>query len=162
MPIDLTAPRLFTIVAPICGFFAILAWRIREAQTAVTLKKIVAPPLGMSTGLFMFVVPAFRIPWLWALSAFVIGALFLAYPLLRTSRLVRNDDGTIGIHRSPAFLIVLFALALIRFIARGWIGKYVSLQQTGAIFFLLAFGMIVHWRLSMLREYRSLTMSGSD
>ena len=41
---------------------AVLAWRVREGRTAVTLRKIVIPPLGMATGFCMFLVPAFRIP----------------------------------------------------------------------------------------------------
>jgi membrane protein CcdC involved in cytochrome C biogenesis len=30
-------------------------------------------------------------------------------------------------------------------------------QQTGALFFVLAFGMILRWRAQMLLEYRKLT-----
>ena len=156
----MTTPHLFTLIAPIGGMFAILAWRIREARSVVTLPKIVAPPLGMSTGLLMFVSPMFRIPWTWSLAALATGAGLLAYPLIRTSRLVVNrDSGTIGIKRSPAFLVVVVGLAIVRYAARGWIGQYISLPQTGALFFLLAFGMIVHWRLRMLMEYRQLTHS---
>ena len=45
------------------------------------------PPLAMSTGFVMFLSPEFRVPWSWAAGAFVLGALVLSYPLLRTSRL---------------------------------------------------------------------------
>ena len=156
----MTTPHLFTLIAPVVGLFGVLAWRIREARSAVTLPKIVAPPLGMSTGLLMFVSPMFRIPWTWSLAAFVTGAGLLAYPLIRTSRLVVNtDSGTIGIKRSPAFLLVVVALAVVRYAARGWIGQYISIPQTGALFFLLAFGMIAHWRFRMFMEYRQLTHS---
>ncbi len=31
-----------------------------------------------------------------------------------------------------------------------------SIQQTAALFFVLAFGMILRWRVSMLLEYRRL------
>jgi len=30
-------------------------------------------------------------------------------------------------------------------------------EQTGAVFYLMAFGMIVRWRARMLLEYRKLT-----
>jgi len=40
----------------------------------------------MATGFSMFVVSGFRVPLAWALAAFLIGALVLAYPLIRTSR----------------------------------------------------------------------------
>jgi membrane protein CcdC involved in cytochrome C biogenesis len=32
-----------------------------------------------------------------------------------------------------------------------------SIQQTAALFFVLAFGMILRWRMSMLFAYRRLT-----
>jgi len=34
--------------------------------------------------------------------------------------------------------------------------QYLGPLQTGALFYLLAFGMIVRWRVGMLREYRRL------
>jgi membrane protein CcdC involved in cytochrome C biogenesis len=132
-----------------------MIWRIREGRSPVTVRKIVIPPLGMSTGFCMFIVPAFRVPWLWALSAFAVGALVLAYPLIRTSRLDWHHDGqTIMMRRSAAFFIVVVVLAVIRFAAKGYLDRFISLEQTGGLFFILAFGMILRWRLSMLKEYR--------
>ncbi len=134
---------------------AVLAWRVQEGRSAVTLKKILIPPLGMATGFSMFVVPAFRVPLLWAVAAFLIGSIVLAYPLLLTSRLERDGE-TIMMKRSSAFLIVIVVLALIRYLARGYFNTLLSLEQTGALFFILAFGMILRWRASMLFEYRAL------
>jgi membrane protein CcdC involved in cytochrome C biogenesis len=132
-----------------------MIWRIREGRSPVTVRKIVIPPLGMSTGFCMFIVPAFRVPWLWALSAFAVGALVLAYPLIRTSRLDWHHDGqTIMMRRSAAFFIVVVVLAVIRFAAKGYLDRFISIEQTGGLFFILAFGMILRWRLSMLKEYR--------
>lgn len=143
-------------VASAVGAVVIILWRIREGRTAVTLKKIIAPPMGMATGFCMFLVPGFRIPWLWALIAFLIGAIILAYPLLLTSRL-RRDGDTIMMKRSSMFLIVIIVLAAVRFFARGYFDKLLTVEQTGALFFILAFGMILRWRVNMLRQYRSLT-----
>lgn len=120
------------------------------------MKKIVIPPLGMATGLCMFVVPAFRVPWVWAAIALALGAIALAYPLLRTSRLTRQGDLVI-MQRSRAFFAVIVALAAIRFAARGYLDSVLTLQQTAALFYLLAFGMILRWRAQMLIEYRKLT-----
>jgi membrane protein CcdC involved in cytochrome C biogenesis len=147
---------LTSIGAAILGFIVILLWRIREGQTPVTARKILIPPLGMATGFSMFFVPLFRIPWLWALYAFLIGALLLAWPLVRTSRLHRVD-GQIMMHRSRAFFIVIVLLALIRLLARNYVGRYITLEQTAGLFFVLAFGMIVRWRVQMYRQYRQLT-----
>ena len=79
-----------SVLASIVGAAGVLAWRVREGRTAVTVRKILIPPMGMATGFSMFFVPAFRIPWVWAACAFLIGATALAYPLLRTSRLVHD------------------------------------------------------------------------
>ena len=144
-----------SILGSLVGMGAVLAWRIREGRTAVNLRKIVIPPLGMATGFCMFLVPAFRIPLLWAVGAFLIGAALLAYPLLRTSRLVREGEA-IMMQRSNSFFLVVIALAIVRLLARSYLDSMLSITQTGALFFILAFGMILRWRLSMYFEYRQL------
>jgi len=149
-------PLLTSAVGSILGFIGVMAWRIREGRTAVTVRKIIIPPLGMATGFCMFFVPAFRVPWLWAAVAFAIGAVLLAWPLLATSRLVRDGDA-IMMKRSGAFFVVVVVLAAVRYFARGFFDSIMTLQQTAGLFFVLAFGMILRWRLSMLREYRTLT-----
>lgn len=138
------------------GAIAVIIWRIREGQTPVTLKKILIPPAGMATGFSMFFVPLFRIPWLWALVSFLIGAIFLAWPLLRTSRLHREGE-VIMMKRSSMFLVVIIMLAAVRFAARGYFDRMMTVEQTGALFFILAFGMILRWRMNMFFQYRNLT-----
>jgi membrane protein CcdC involved in cytochrome C biogenesis len=142
-------------VGSLFGMLVILAWRIREGRSAVTVRKIVFPPLGMATGFSMFLVPAFRVPLLWGIAAFLVGAILLAYPLLLTSRLERAGT-IIMMKRSSAFLVVIIALAAIRFLARGYFNTLLTIEQTGALFFVLAFGMILRWRASMFFAYRTL------
>jgi membrane protein CcdC involved in cytochrome C biogenesis len=149
-------PNKISIIGSLVGLAAVLVWRIREGRTAVSIKKIMIPPLGMATGFSMFIVPVFRIPWTWGLAAFLIGAILLAYPLLRTSRLVRQGDD-IMMQRSAAFFSVILVLAAVRILARGYFDTLLTVEQSGALFFVLAFGMIVRWRLNMLFEYRRLT-----
>jgi membrane protein CcdC involved in cytochrome C biogenesis len=145
-----------SITSAVLGFLVVMAWRIGESRSPVTARKIVIPPVGMATGFSMFVVPVFRMPWTWAAAAFVLGALLLAEPLIRTSRL--NLVGTtVMMHRSPAFFIVIVVLALVRFLARGYLDRFITLQQSAGLFFVLAFGMILRWRASMYLAYRRLT-----
>ncbi len=145
-----------SIVVSLAGLVAVTTWRLREVRTAVSLRKIIIPPLGMATGFSMFFVPAFRIPWAWAGAAFLIGALALAYPLLLTTRLIRMGSA-IMMKRSSAFLVVLFVLAAIRFLARGYFDTILTVQQSAGLFFILAFGMIVRWRAKLLVDFRKLT-----
>jgi membrane protein CcdC involved in cytochrome C biogenesis len=140
----------------LAGLVVVTAWRLRETRSAVSLKKIIIPPLGMATGFSMFFVPAFRVPWAWAGAAFVIGALALAWPLLLTTRLIRTGN-IIMMKRSSAFLVVLFALAAIRFLARGYFDTVLTVQQSAGLFFILAFGMILCWRTKLLLDYRRIT-----
>jgi len=145
-----------TGVVSLVGLCGVLVWRVREGRTAVTVRKIVIPPLGMATGFSMFVVPAFRVPWTWALVAFLTGAIVLAYPLLLTSSLRREGDA-IMMKRSAAFFAVVVVLAAVRYFARDYFDKYLTLEQTGGLFFILAFGMILRWRMALLSIYRKLT-----
>ena len=142
-------------VGSLVGLIGVMIWRIREGRTAVTFRKIIIPPLGMATGFCMFFVPQFRVPLLWAAIAFVAGAVLLAYPLLITSRLEREGDA-IMMRRSSAFFGVVVALAAIRYFARGYFDSVLTIQQTAGLFFILAFGMILRWRLRMLSQYRLL------
>ena len=149
-------PPIGSILASVAGLVAVTIWRLREARTAVSLKKIVIPPLGMATGFSMFFVPAFRVPLEWAGIAFVIGASALSLPLLLTTRLERRGD-TVMMKRSSAFLAVILVLAVIRFLARGYFDTILTAEQTAGIFFILAFGMIICWRAKMLVDFRRLT-----
>ena len=103
----------------------------------------------------MFLLPMFRVHWLWAVAAFAGGAAILAWPLLRASRLIREGD-RILMQRSNALLAVLLVLAVVRIAARGYLDTVVSVQQTASLFFLAGLGMIVRWRARMYFEYRSL------
>jgi membrane protein CcdC involved in cytochrome C biogenesis len=142
--------------AALIGTLAILAWRVRESRRPVSLKSLIIPPLGMSTGFSMFVAPGFRIPWTWGVSAFVIGAFVFAYPLVSSPQLT-VEDGLIMMRRSRWFLVVILALAAVRLALRQYISSIISVQQTAGLFFVLAFGMIVRWRATLLIEYRRLT-----
>ena len=143
-------------VASLAGLAGILVWRMREGRTAVTAKKILFPPLGMATGFSMFAMPQFRMPFTWGLAAFFIGAVVLAYPLLLTSSLERSGD-VIMMKRSGAFFSVVIVLAVIRYLARGYFDSLLTMEQTGGLFFVLAFGMIFRWRMSMYLKFRALT-----
>ena len=149
---------LFGSAASLVGAGVMLAWRFHESRRPVTLPAIVIPPIGMSTGFAMFFAPPMRIPFWWGLVAFLLGAVVFAIPLARTSRLERDGDAVV-MRRSPAFIVILLVLVAIRFALRSYIDQFVSPLQTAALFFVLAFGMILRWRLGIWLEYRRLTRS---
>ena len=156
----ITIPHGGSVLGSLLGMLLVLAWRVREARGPVTMKKIVIPPAGMATGMCMFFVPAFRVPWTWGVTAVLVGAAILAYPLIRTTKLHRDGEQVL-MRRSNAFFLVIIALAIIRFAARAYLDTLLTIPQTGALFYLLAFGMIVRWRAQMYRDYRALAPSFS-
>lgn len=103
----------------------------------------------------MFLVPEMRIPWIWAIGAFLAGALALAEPIMRTSKLERQGD-VILMRRSSGFFVILLGLLAVRLLLHEYIGHLVSVRQTASIFFVLAFGMILRWRVSMYLRLRAL------
>lgn len=143
------------VAASLAGAGAMIAWRLRETSRPVTMRRIVAPPLGMSTGLSMFALPAARIPWTWGLAAFALGALVFVIPLSRGTRLVRRGEA-VHVERSRAFLWMLLGLVAVRLALRAWVEQYLTQLQAGGLLFLLAWGMVLRWRLGMALDYRRL------
>ena len=142
-------------IGPVFGGVAMLAWRVRETRVPISLRAIVIPPLAMSTGFFMFIAPMTRVPWAWAITTFLLGLLVLSWPLVHSSRLELRD-GVIYLKRSRAFLAILLVLLAARLALHDYIGHLISPLQTAALFYLLAFGMIIRWRYGMLRQYQHL------
>jgi membrane protein CcdC involved in cytochrome C biogenesis len=142
--------------AAVLGALAVLVWRMHESRRPVSLRGLLIPPLGMSTGFSMFAVHAFRVPWTWGISAFVLGAALFAQPVIHTSRLTREGD-VVLMRRSPWFLVIILVLAALRLALREYVGTFMTPQQTAGLFFIVAFGMIVRWRSSLFFQYQRLT-----
>lgn len=128
--------------------------RIKVAEKPTSKLRIILPPLFMSTGSWIFLFPVFRVDWLQAAEAIAVGMFFSLF-LIRTSKLeVRNKE--IYLIPSKAFIIILFSLLIVRTIGKIIIGSNISVGETGGIFYLLGFGMIVTWRLAMFYQYIQL------
>ena len=142
-------------IGPIFGGIVILFWRVRETRVPVSSKAIIIPPLAMSSGFLMFLAPMMRIPWWWAIASFLLGLLVLSWPLVRSTRLELRD-GVVYMKRSRDFLVILFVLLALRLGLHDYIGHIISPLQNASVFYLLAFGMIARWRLTMYLQYRRI------
>jgi len=142
-------------VGPLVGGAVLLAWRVRETRVPFTVRSVVIPPVAMSSAFLMFLSPLTRVPWSWAVTAFLFGLVVLSVPLTRSSRLELRD-GVVYLRRSRAFLAILLGLLAVRLLLHDYIGHLISPPQTAALFFLMAFGMIVCWRVGMYRQYRKI------
>lgn len=135
------------------GFLALFV-RMKAAKKPTSVKKIILPPVFMSTGAFMYVVPAFRLTPTEILEAVVVGMLF-SILLIKTSKFeIRDND--IYMQRSKAFFIILLGLLVVRLVLKTILSSAIDVGQLSGMFFLLAFSMIVPWRIAMYRSYRKL------
>src|SRR5215813_2732019 len=142
-----------TIVAVVMTVFW-MGFRQREAARPLSSRRILIPPLGMSTGSFMYLVPAFRPSGLRVLEAVAAGAVCGA--ILVATTVLERRDGAVFLRRSRAFLFVLLGLIAVRWIARLFLRQSIPFQELSGMFFLLALVMIVSWRVAMFVRYRRL------
>ncbi|WP_349410777.1 cytochrome c biogenesis protein CcdC [Pseudalkalibacillus sp. SCS-8] len=142
-----------TIIAIVMAS-VVLVIRLKAAQKPATLKKIILPPIFMSTGFLMFLYPAARVSWSEALEAFVVGMLF-SLLLIRTSTFEKRADD-IYLKRSKAFIFILIGLLLFRILMKIYFGQRISVEETSGLFFILAFGMIAPWRIAMYYKFRKM------
>ncbi|GKU82759.1 CcdC family protein [Niallia sp. NCCP-28] len=149
----MTSVIISSVIAIFMGIAVTFA-RMKAAKKPVSAKKIILPPLFMSTGAFMFVFPIFAVTGKEILEAAIIGMLF-SILLIKTSKFeVRDND--IYLKRSRAFVFILFGLLAIRIIAKLILSSAIDVGQLSGMFWILAFSMIVPWRIAMLYSYRRL------
>lgn len=128
--------------------------RLKASKKPATVKKIILPPLFMSTGSFMFFIPEFRVGMQEILEALVLGVLLSTF-LIKTSRF-EERAGDIYLIPSKSFVFILFGLLVVRIIIKLIIGSTISVGETSGMFFLLAFFMILSWRMAMLYKFKKL------
>jgi len=75
--------------------------------------------------------------------------------LIKTSNFeIRDND--IYLKRSKAFIYILVGLLILRLILKAILSSTIDIGQLSGMFFLLAFSMIVPWRVAMYRSYMKL------
>lgn len=145
-----------TLVALMMGLIASFV-RVKASARPTNAKKILIPPLAMSTGMLQFLVPAFRLTWLEVGEALIVGLIFSVF-LIKTSNFEKRD-GEVYLSRSKAFFIVVFVLLAIRTVMKAFLGDEVNIFATGGLFYLIAWGMIVPWRIAMYQKYKQIVES---
>ncbi|MFB1049478.1 CcdC family protein [Paraliobacillus sp. JSM ZJ581] len=128
--------------------------RARASKRPTNAKRILLPPVFMSTGAFMFFIPQFRVPAMEVILALLVGMLFSIFLIKSTHMEVKEQD--IYLKPSKYFIFILIGLLFVRLLLKWLVSAQISLGETSGIFFLLAFGMIVTWRLSMYFQYKQL------
>lgn len=128
--------------------------RAKAAKKPTSIKKIILPPIFMSSGAVMFLFPEFHLSFLEVVEALSLGVLF-SYLLIKTTKFeLRGKD--VYLIPSKAFIFILIGLFIIRMIIKMIVGAHISFGETSGMFFLLAFGMIISWRIAMLVKFYRL------
>lgn len=102
----------------------------------------------------MFVFPFFRVAPLQILEALAIGIIF-SMILIWTSKF-EVREGHIYLKQSKAFIFILIGLLALRVAMKFFLSATIDVGELGGMFWILAFGMIVPWRLAMLWQYKRL------
>jgi len=132
--------------------------RAKSAKRPASAKKILLPPLFMSTGALMFLFPFFRVTGPQIIEALVAGIVFSGV-LIWTSKFERRD-GEIYLKQSKAFIFILIGLLIIRIIAKLVLFSTIDVGALSGMFWILAFGMIVPWRIAMFLQFKKLQREG--
>ncbi|MGD6832830.1 CcdC family protein [Sutcliffiella halmapala] len=148
---------LSTIFA-VCMALLVIFIRMKAAKRPSSVKKIILPPIFMSSGALMFLFPEFRVSSLQIIEALSVGAVFSIF-LIKTSKFeIRDSD--IYLKRSKAFVFILLGLLVIRIVMKLVLSTTIDIGELTGMFWLLAFGMIVPWRIAMYVKYKKLENAG--
>lgn len=149
-----TVLLIVTTIGALCMGIVAIFVRSKSAKRPVSVKKIILPPVFMSTGALMFIFEEFRVAPLQILEAVTVGILFSLILIKTTNFEVSQSD--IYMKRSKAFPFILFGLLFVRLIGKLILSSTIDVGELGGMFWILAFGMIVPWRLAMLMKFNKL------
>lgn len=139
-----------TIMAIFMGTF-VMVLRMRASKKPTNEKKIIIPPIAMSTGALMFLFEQFRVPPMQILEAAAVGVVFSTI-LIATSKFeVKGQD--IYLKRSKAFVFILIGLLVFRVIAKMILSSSIDVGELAGMFWILAFAMLLPWRIAMLIQF---------
>ncbi|KOS64188.1 cytochrome c biogenesis protein CcdC [Lysinibacillus agricola] len=139
-----------TIMAIFMGSF-VMVLRMRASKKPTNEKKIIIPPIAMSSGALMFLFEQFRVPPMQILEAVAVGMVFSTI-LIATSKFeVKGQD--IYLKRSKAFVFILIGLLVFRVVAKMILSSSIDVGELAGMFWILAFAMLVPWRIAMLIQF---------
>ncbi|MRX70702.1 DUF1453 family protein [Bacillus lacus] len=142
-----------SFMAVLMGSLALFV-RMKASRKPATAKKIILPPIFMSTGALMFFHPMFRVTPLEFLEAITVGMIF-SILLIKTSKFeIKGEE--IYLKRSKAFAFILIGLLAVRVIGKFYLSESIDVGVLSGMFWILAFGMIVPWRIAMYLSFRKL------
>lgn len=145
-----------TLIAIFMGM-GVFIIRMKSQKKPVTTKKIIIPPVAMSTGALMFIFEDFRVQPVQIIEAVSLGIVF-SVVLIATSKFEFRDNN-IYLKASKAFPFILIGLLIFRVILKLLFADSLDVGELAGMFFILAFSMLAPWRIAMLVKYNKLKKS---
>ncbi|KQU14861.1 cytochrome c biogenesis protein CcdC [Bacillus altitudinis] len=146
---------IISSIVAVCMAVAVMFIRIKSSAKPATAKKIILPPIFMSTGALMFFVPMFQVTGAEFLEAITVGMFFSIF-LIKTSKFeIRGNE--IYLKRSKAFVFILIGLLVLRIGMKTILSSSIDYGALSGMFWILAFGMIVPWRIAMYLSFRKMS-----
>ncbi|WP_305455213.1 CcdC family protein [Bacillus mycoides] len=145
---------LLSSIVAVCMAVGVMFLRFKSAKKPITKKKIILPPIFMSTGAMMYFLPEFRLTSLEIVEAISVGLIFSIFLIKTTKFEIRGEH--IYMKPSKAFIFILVGLLAVRVALKSYLSQSIDLTQLSGMFFLLAFAMIVSWRIAMYRSFTKL------
>lgn len=147
--------ELIAFIGAIFMSVALIFIRSKASKKPASERKILIPPLMMSTGALMYVFPVFRLNMVEIVEAVIIGLIFSILLIKTSSFEVVNNE--IYIKNSKSFIYILIDLLVIRTILKFILSASIDYGELAGMFWLIAFSMIITWRISMFMQYRKLS-----
>lgn len=99
----------------------------------------------------------FRVSWVDILEAIAMGLVFSVILIWTTKFEIRHKY--VFIKRTKAFPVILMGLLLIRIFIKYWISGSLEVGELSGMFWIMAFAMIVPWRIVMYFQYKNTEKS---
>lgn len=142
-----------TIVAMFMGG-GVMLMRMRAHKRPINEKRIIIPPIAMSTGALMFIFEVFRVAPMQIAEVVVLGACASLLLIWKTQFEVRGQE--IYLKKSKAFIFILISLLIVRVVAKIVMQDSIDVGELAGMFFLLAFSMIACWRIAMFVKFKKV------
>ncbi len=83
---------LLSSIVAVCMAVGVMFLRFKAAKKPVTKKKIILPPIFMSTGAMMYFLPEFRLTSLEIVEAITVGLIFSIFLIKTTKFEIRSEQ----------------------------------------------------------------------
>ena len=145
---------LFSVFIAALMSLAVIVVRMKAQNYPTNTRKIILPPFFMATGALMYVVPYFRLTCAEIIESIIVGLFFSLFLIFTSNFEIKRSE--IYMKRSKLFPVILISLLIIRTVGKFVLSDSIDPGQLAGMFFLLAFSMIVPWRISMYFKYKKL------